>query len=628
MQTDMPTGSASAPHSSSYDKNVPLIQETSFSSLVPSEHSERPIPTDKVEVNKGVLKLDAVVIGASWAGIWALYRLQSLGLNVKLLDACANVGGVWWYTRYPGCRVDTEIPFYEFSKKELWQKWNWTERFPSREEIHRYLSWVCDELDLRKNIILRTRVNSALWDDRSTRWTVSTDDGLVATAQFILPCAGYSTIRYIPDIPGLERFPAKFHTSAWPEYLDCSDKNIAVIGTAASGIQVIEAVGKTAKTLVVFQRTPNLATPMRNQAYTDEEMAGIKKNYPRWFAERNSRNGFEVNETHLSFQDGPQSRNAFFENLWQRGGLAFWFANYRDMLEDPVANVRAYNFWRKKVRQRINDRDKAEILAPIRPPHAFGTKRPSLEMSYFEVFNQSNVDIVDVNSNPVVEVTPDGLLTASGDFYAVDIIALATGFDFLTGSMLAMGIEGRDGRQLSDRWNIEADGDGVFTHLGLMTAEFPNMFFPMGPQAPSALGLTPQMAEIQGDWIADLLVWMREQGKSVVEPTFEAELAWKEEVNRAADDSLFGQTDSWYMGLVKPGISPLRYFADVCSVNIPGRKKQPLCYFGGVDTYTAKLEESARTGYAGFVFRRGHDAGPTHTDEERGVILQPDARSS
>ena len=254
-----------------------------------------------------------------------------------------------------------------------------------------------------------------------------------------------------------------------------------MIGTAASGIQVIEALSKSVSHMTVFQRTPNLACPMRNVKYSEEDTAEIKKDFPRRFAGRRSRNGFDSRVAHRSLHDSPEEREKFFEELWRRGGLSFWFANYRDMLDDSTSNIRAYNFWRTKARKRIQDRDIAEILAPIKPPHAFGTKRPSLEMAYFEVFNQPNVNLVDVNSDPIVEVTPEGIITASGMLHKLDILALATGFDFITGSMRAMGIQGKHGRRLNDSWNISEEGDGVSTALGLMTAGFPNMFFPMGP---------------------------------------------------------------------------------------------------------------------------------------------------
>ncbi|KAF2158794.1 hypothetical protein M409DRAFT_38106 [Zasmidium cellare ATCC 36951] len=246
----------------------------------------------------------------------------------------------------------------------------------------------------------------------------------------------------------------------------------------------------------------------------------------------------------------------------------------------------SYAFWRSKVRQRLQDPVEAEILAPIKPPHAFGTKRPSLESCYWETFNQSNVDLIDVNSDPIVEVTDRGVITASGRLHCLDILALATGFDFLTASMLAMNIRGKNGTKLEDRWDIKQDGKGTSTYLGLSTAGFPNLLFPMGPQAPSALGLTPQLAEVQGDWVAQLLSWMAKHDKLTVEPLLEAEQSWKEEVDRAARTSLFGQTDSWYMG-----------------VNIPGRKKQPLCYFGGVNKYIDELARCAESDYKGFSFQ-------------------------
>ncbi|KAI9690060.1 MAG: hypothetical protein M1820_010059 [Bogoriella megaspora] len=367
-------------------------------------------------------------------------------------------------------------------------------------------------------------MTGARWDDVKQRWNIFTREGLLTNSQFFLPCSGYSTIRHIPDFPGLGTFHHRYHISEWPESLEFQGKRVAVIVTAASGIQVIEALREQVSYLTVFQRTPNLATPMRQKQFTASDILSVKQEYPQLFASRISRNGF-LSQTHRkSAEDTIDESEEFLEGVWKRGGMAFWFDNYEDMLGNPAANDLVYNFWRKKVHKRVHNAGIAEKLAPSKAPHAFGTKRPSLETAYFEVFNQSNVSLVDVNSDPITQVTPEGIYTASGAYHRVDIIALATGFDFITGSMLAMGIRGVNGRRLDEKWDISVDGEGVSTHLGLMTAGFPNMFFPMGPQAPSALGLTPHMAEVQGDWIAECLAYMRRKGLSVIQPTEDAEL--------------------------------------------------------------------------------------------------------
>ncbi|KAL9620112.1 MAG: hypothetical protein Q9160_005318 [Pyrenula sp. 1 TL-2023] len=544
------------------------------------------------DIDSPSYEIHALVVGASWAGIWTLYQLAEKGLHVLMIEARSDIGGVWHYTKYPGCRVDTEVPLYEFSLPRLWKQWNWSQRFPCREEIGRYLSWVCDTLNLRKHIMLNNTVTAARWDDAAHRWTIHTADGRFGTAQFFIPCGGYSTIRHIPAFEGKEDFQNSFHTSTWPENLDIREKKLGVIGTGASGIQVIEATASRVTHLTVFQRTPNLATPLCQTDFTPKTRAQYKQQYPNRFALRNSRNGVDDHGPRRNtFEDDSFGRESFYRSLWSRGGSAFWFSNYEDLLTSKSANNEAYQFWRRQVVPRIKDANVAEKLAPEIPPHAFGTKRPSLETDYFEVYNRPNVTLVDLNTDPITRITPSGIQTAS-DFHELDALIYATGFDFITGTMLAMGIRGVDDCPLPKKWDVTVTGNGVSTYLGLMTAGFPNMLYPIGPQAPTALGLTPQMAEVQGNWIADLLVFMRAKGFSKVEPTEDAEKAWKQEVNDAAENSLLGQTESWYNG-----------------VNIPGRKKQPLCYFGGVDRYIARLEEEKEMGYPNFRLTTGRNGG-------------------
>ena len=530
------------------------------------------------------VNVDALVVGASWAGIWILHLLRRQGLNVQLVDACSDLGGVWYYTRYPGCRVDTEVPLYEFSDPDLWQNWNWTERFPSRVEIHRYLTWVCERLDLKRLMSFNTRIIGAEWGEERQKWNITSLNGTSYQARFFLPCSGYSTIRYIPRFPGIESFPLSFHSSEWPENLDCTNKRVGVVGNAASGIQIIESLGAKVKHLTVFQRTPNFATPMRQEVFTHESLAKLKAEYPSRFANRLSRTGFDKPSARNTFDDDTKERQSFYETLWQRGGLSFWLGNYKDLLTSRAANAEAYAFWRQKVLARVSNKSAAEKLAPLKAPHAFGAKRPSLENRYFETFNQPNVKLVDVKEEPVTGITRQGVQTTTG-LYELDVLVFATGFDSITGSILAMGVKGIDGLSLNERWDVKEGGTGVHTYLGLMTKGFPNMFFAMGPQAPSPLGLTPHLSEIQDKWISDCIRYMVNQGYSKIEPTESAELAWKKEVEAGVRETLIGEADSWYMG-----------------TNIPNRRKEALCYFGGVDKYAKAIMQAATNGYTGFVF--------------------------
>ncbi|KAK6362393.1 hypothetical protein LTS17_012897 [Exophiala oligosperma] len=514
-------------------------------------------------------KLDAVVVGASWAGLWLLYLLKKSGFTVRLLDA-----------------VDTEVPFYEFSLPELWKNWKWSEKFPSRAEIRDYLYWVCQKLNIYEDIDFGTRITAAHWDEQAGHWRIFSGQSLLAETTYFVPCTGYTTIKHVPAFPGLESFPLAYHSSEWPENLSVTGLRVGVVGTGASGIQIIENVAPDVKKLVVFQRTPNMATPLRQEVLNDDLRGEMKTRYPALFDQRVSRFGFNADiPTKKTFDDNAEQREAFYQRLFDRGGLHFWLANYDDLLSSREANQEAYRFWAKSVRDRVRDPGVAAKLAPLQAPHAFGTKRPSLETAYFERFNQDNVVLVDVNEYPIVEVLPNGVRT-SEDFHRLDVLILATGFDAIVGSMLTMDIRGIGGRHLREKWMLSDDSAGIHTSFGLMTEGFPNMFFPIGPQAPSALGLTPQMAEIQGKWIVDCLTWLRLENKEVIEPDHEAEEVWKAENDRAAKRTLFGETDSWYMG-----------------ANIQGRKKQPLCYLGGVNRYIDFLKEVAAQGYPGFKVR-------------------------
>ncbi|KAH7137031.1 cyclohexanone monooxygenase [Dactylonectria estremocensis] len=524
---------------------------------------------------------DVVIVGASWAGIWMLHQMRLLGLRAYLIEARAGVGGVWFYTHYPGCRVDTEVPFYEFAAPELWRHWNWKERFAKREDIQKYLEAVCDRLDLWPHITLGTLITGASWDDDEKRWHVSTSDGTIIKSQFFVPCTGYSTVPVYPTYDGIGRFKNGFHTSRWPENLDVARKRVGIIGTGASGTQVIEAIAPKVAHLTVFQRTPNLATPRSQVQYSTQEFKRVKEHYPYLFEQRLSTFGVDCpNRRPRTFDDDPETRHALYDGLYRTGGLSFWFRNYADMTTDSRANQEAYNFWRSRTLPRIRDPDVASKLAPAVPPHAFGIKRPSLETEYFEVFNQSNVSLIDLGDDPLVRETAHSVVCQDSGSHEFDILIYATGFDFVTASVLQMDIRGRNGLILSEKWNTDVDSSGIWTYLGIMSAGFPNMFFPVGPQAPTALGITPFMAELQGRWISDIVRHLRTEGKTTVEPTSDSEVWWKNELISSAYETLFPQTNSWYMG-----------------VNVPRRKKEPRCYLGGVDRYAKFLDESAVDGY-------------------------------
>ena len=447
-----------------------------------------------------------------------------------------------------------------------------------------YMGHVTDTFGLRDDIIFNTRVTSAEWDNLKSRWVIFVKDKVFATAKYFALCSGYAGKKYVPNLPGLSTFEHAYHSSHWPEDLDYKGKRVGVIGTGSSGIQAVETIGPHVEHLVVFQRTPNLCNPRRQESLTPEQNAEERKFYPERYKQMHSSStGLEVQSIKRNtFDDDDQTRWATYSHLWAKGAQNFWFGNYEDLLIDPEANREAYCFWRSKVGPRINDPLKRALLCPIDPPHPFGTKRPSLEETYFEVFNQTNVDLVDLKTDEIAEATPRGIRMVSGAFHELDMICLATGYDFGIGSQLAFPIKGVNGEILKDKW-IGPNGSSTTTFLGLMTHGFPNLIFPAGPQAPTAFGITPRLAEVQGNWIADMLECIRDNGLNVIEPTLKAEKKWKELCIEAVEKTLIAKTDGWYMGN-----------------NVPGRKKHPLFWFGGLQEYMNLCQECADKGYAGF----------------------------
>jgi cyclohexanone monooxygenase len=520
-------------------------------------------------------------VGGGFSGLYQLYQLRKSGFSVHLVDDGDDIGGTWHWNRYPGARVDSNVPEYEFSLEELWRDWNWTERFPSWQEIVEYFHHVDKKLDLSRDISFATRLVSAHFNVDSNHWDLGMKDGGKVSCRHLLLCIGGVTKSYIPDFEGLDRFSGVCcHTAHWPDGLELKGKRVAVIGTGASGVQVVQEAGREATELTVFQRTPILALPMRQHALDLETQAREKLDYPAMFARRQQTN---TGYSHLKAIDksaldaSPQERRAVYEDLWEKGGFHFWVGNYIDTLMDEKANRLAYEFWREKTQERINDPALAEILAPAEPPHPFGVKRPSLEQWYYEVFNQDNVHLVDTKADPIEEITATGVKTQSGHFDA-DLLVLATGFDALTGGYSDIDIQGLDGLRLSDAWS-----SGARTHLGIATAGFPNMLMMYGPQSPAAFCNGPTCAERQGDWIVSCLEYMREHGIARFEPTAEAEEKWGAVLTEMANSTLLSKADSWYMG-----------------ANIPGKPRQLLSFFG-VSDYMEYCHEVARAGYSGFV---------------------------
>jgi cation diffusion facilitator CzcD-associated flavoprotein CzcO len=431
-------------------------------------------------------ELDVLVVGAGFGGVHILHHLRKLGYSVKVFEAGDDFGGIWYWNCYPGARVDSEVPMYELSIEELWKDWTWTERFPGWKELRQYFHYADKKLDLSRDILFNTRVVSAEYNTDTDRWNVTTQDGKIVHPRFFILCTGFASKAYLPEFEGLDTFEGFCsHTGKWPqEGVDLRKKRVGVIGTGASGVQVIQEVGPEVAQLTVFQRTPNLALAMKQNSIDDAMQAKMKKEiYPTAFnVRRETFAGFHYDfSSKHTFDDPPEERHRFYEGLWAKGGFHFSLETYIDTYANKLANDEAYAFWREKVRARIHDPEMQEKLAPTLPIHPFGTKRPSLEQAYYEVFNQPNVSLVDLRDNPITEITPKGVRTHDGTEHEFDALVLATGFDAVTGSITQIDIRGTDGTFIKDKW-----AKGLTTYLGLTTAHFPNMFFLYGPHGPTA----------------------------------------------------------------------------------------------------------------------------------------------
>jgi cation diffusion facilitator CzcD-associated flavoprotein CzcO len=533
--------------------------------------------TDNTETEE----LDVVIVGAGFAGLYLLDRLRGMGMSVRVFEAGDGPGGVWYWNCYPGARVDSPGPMYQFSRDDLWRDWKFSELYPSWQEIREYFHYVDKKLGLSRDIRFNRRVNQAEFDPARNRWTVRSSDGSVTRARYFVLCTGLGSKPYTPELPGLSDFAGeRHHTAFWPQQgLDLAGKRVGVLGTGASGVQVAQEAAAVAAHLTVFQRTPNLALPMRQKKLDDDTIRRMKEGYPLAYQKRRtSFGGFDYQFLEKAASEvSEDERQATFERIWEIGGLAPWVGSFNDLLANEQSNRAAYDFWRHKTRARIHDPALAEILAPTEPIHPYGTKRPSLEQNFFDIFNQPNVSLVDLRKTPIESVTRSGIRTAAGE-HDLDVLVLATGFDAITGGLTSIDIRGTQGETLREKW-----AKGVRAHLGMAAAGFPNLLFVYGPQSPNAFANGPTCAELQGDWIAGLLDHVRQRDWKRFEATAPAEEAWRAQVIEMASGTLFPRADSWYLG-----------------ANIPGKPREMLSFAGGLSTYMAKCNESAERGYEGF----------------------------
>ena len=528
-----------------------------------------------------VTDYDVVVVGSGFAGLYAVYKFRDqLGLSVRGFEAAAGVGGTWYWNRYPGARCDIESVHYSYSfSEELQQEWVWSERFAAQPEILRYLNHVADRFDLRRDITFNTRVSSMVWDDAESFWRVTTESGEVVTAKYVISGVGNLSVPKKPEFDGVDSFRGQvLLTGNWlEEQTDFTGKRVGIVGTGSTGIQAISEIAKTAAHLTVFQRTPNYATPLKNAASDAAEVAEIKANYKQVRdAARNHFLGVPYTQVQPSaLAVSAQERRRTFDERWNAGGFQLFIDSYGDILFDKAANDTVADYVRGRIFERVTDPAVAELLAPRDYP--YGTKRPPMETNYYEVYNQENVALVDIKSAPIETITETGLRTSESE-YEFDVLILATGFDAITGPLLNLGIVGRNGRALADKW-----AHGPRTYLGLMTNEFPNLFMVTGPQSPSVLYNMPLAIEDHVDFIADAITHLSERGLDVIEAELEAEDEWVAGALAISSQTLLPGTDSWWMG-----------------ANIPGKTRVCMLYLGGAPTYRAICDDVVANGYKGF----------------------------
>src|SRR5215212_6370110 len=490
----------------------------------------------------------------------------------------AGVGGTWYWNRYPGARFDSESYSYGYSfSQELLEEWNWAERFASQPETERYLNHVADKFDLRRDIQFKSRVAAAHYREENRGWDITLDDGRRYRTRFLVTAIGVLSAATMPNIPGVESFRGQScHTHYWPkEPVEFAGKRVAVIGTGATAIQAITEIAKTAGHLTVFQRTPNWAAPLHNAKIADEEMREIRARYPEIFAICNDSPGCFIHkpDPRATHEVTPEEREAFWEKLYAEPGFGIWQGNFRDILTDRAANALISDSFARKIRQRVNDPAVAEKLIPKN--HGFGTRRVPLESGYYEVFNQPNVKLVDINETPIERITPTGVKT-SGAEYEFDIIIYATGFDAITGAFDRIDIRGVEGASLKGKW-----ADGPQTFLGILVDDFPNFLMVMGPHA--GLGNFPRAVEYTADWVTRLIRFARDRGLTRVEPTKEGSTAWTDHVLEASEGLLFTEVDSWMTGVNR---------------NVEGKQvRRIMRYSGGHPKFRERCEAVAADGY-------------------------------
>lgn len=522
-------------------------------------------------------------------GIYQTHLLAENGLSVLGIEAGHDVGGTWFWNRYPGCRLDTESYAYGyFALTGIIPDWEWSERFASQPEMLRYVGRAADAMDVRKHYRFNTKVVAAEYSDSNNLWQVALDDGETVSCRYLFSATGPLSATKMPEYPGLDGFKGQsFHSSRWPvtseggaNFADFAGKRVGVVGTGATGVQIIPIVAQSAEQLFVFQRTPNWCTPLGNAPLGKEEMDLLRKRYPTILEyvkstatafpyHRDHRKGTEVSE---------EERNAFFEYLYHQPGYGIWLSGFRDLLLSKESNRFLAEFIANKIRQRVKDPEVAEKLIPT--DHPFGAKRVPMETNYYEAYNRDNVHLVDILAAPIREILPTGIKTSDAS-YDLDVIIFATGFDAVTGSLDRIDIRGKNGRRLTDAW-----ADGPTTFLGLQARGFPNFFTLVGPHNGSAFCNVGVCGGLQAEWVTRMICYMRDHGLTFSEPAQAAEDRWTEEVYADFARTLLADANAWWVKTTeKPDGSMVR---------------RALVYVGGGPEYRRRCEEVAYSDYEGF----------------------------
>jgi len=537
---------------------------------------------------QSTLTLDALVIGAGFAGLYQLHRMREMGLKVRAFETGSGVGGTWYWNRYPGARFDSTVEIYQYwFSRELYQAWQPSERFTGQPENERWLNFVADRLDLKKDIQFNTRIESAHWREADALWEVITADGQRINTRYLLSCCGMLSAPLNDLFPGQSSFKGTLvHTALWPkEGIDLKGKRVAVIGTGATGIQVIQTIAPEVDTLTVFARTPQYIVPMRNPRYTATDWAQwcnrfdeLKERVHNTFA------GMDIDFDHPPWAElTPDERTAILEEHWKDGSLSIWIGTFQELFVDPDVNEAISEFVREKMRQRLNyDPKLCDLLIPTASDYGFGTRRVPLENGYLEAYLRANVQAINCRKTPIECIVPTGIKTSDGKIHEVDVMILATGFDGGTGALTRMEIRGRDGRLLRDEWKQD-----VRTAIGLQIHGYPNLFTAGAPLSPAAaLCNVPTCLQQQVDWISDCIAHARSNGKHVIEATQEFQDAWVQHHDEIANATLVPNTKSWYTGS-----------------NVKGKTQRLISYIGGVNQYRQRCDELAATGYPGFMMR-------------------------